>query len=138
MAKTYEAIAKTSQLVSKQMPFRVGMTRKLNPFGETQAELDVYSNDAFAKALLDTGRVGWVASEELEAPLGGFIQSDDSISVAMDPLDGSSNITTNNPLGSIFGIWRGALPKKGRDLVAAGFCHIWSDINNHTFSFWQG
>jgi fructose-1,6-bisphosphatase I len=121
LAKVYEAIARTSQQISRQMPFQVGMTKKLNQFGETQAELDVFSNDAFAKALLDTGRVGWVASEELEQPLGGFKQSADSISVAMDPLDGSSNITTNNPLGSIFGIWRGALPKKGRDLVAAAF-----------------
>jgi fructose-1,6-bisphosphatase I len=121
LAKVYEAIAKTSQQISRQMPFRVGMTSKLNPFGETQAELDVFSNEAFAKALLDTGRVGWVASEELEKPLGGFVQTKDSISIAMDPLDGSSNITTNNPLGSIFGIWRGELPKKGRDLIAAAF-----------------
>ncbi len=121
LAKVYEAIAKTSQQVSRQMPFRVGMTKKLNPFGEKQAELDVFSNDAFAKALLDTGRVGWVASEELQNPLGGFSQTADAISVAMDPIDGSSNITTNNPLGSIFGIWRGALPKKGRDLIAAAF-----------------
>jgi fructose-1,6-bisphosphatase I len=121
LAKVYEAIAKTSQQISRQMPFRVGMTSKLNPFGETQAELDVFSNETFAKALLDTGRVGWVASEELEKPLDGFVQTKDSISIAMDPLDGSSNITTNNPLGSIFGIWRGELPKKGRDLIAAAF-----------------
>lgn len=121
LAKVYESIAKTAQVISRQMPFRVGMTKNLNPFGEKQAELDVFSNDAFAKALLDTGRVGWVASEELEKPLDGFSQTKESISVAMDPLDGSSNITTNNPLGSIFGIWRGALPKKGRDLIAAAF-----------------
>ncbi len=103
------------------MSYHVGMTKKLNPFGETQAKLDVFANETFAKALLDTTRVGWVASEELEKPLGGFDQSKDSISVSMDPLDGSSNITTNNPLGSIFGIWRGELPKKGRDLIAAAF-----------------
>lgn len=121
VGNVYEAIARAAQEVSRQLPFRVGMTKNLNPFGERQAELDVYSNDVFSKALLDTGRVGWVASEELETPLGGFRQSKDSISVAMDPLDGSSNITTNNPLGSIFGIWRGELPKKGRDLVAACF-----------------
>jgi fructose-1,6-bisphosphatase I len=121
IAKVYEAIARTAQTVSKQIPFRVGMTKNLNSFGEKQAELDVYSNDAFSKALLDTGRIGWVASEELETPLGGFRQTSDSIAVAMDPIDGSSNITTNNPLGSIFGIWRGEIPKKGRDLVGAAF-----------------
>lgn len=121
LAKVYEAIAKTAQIISRQMPFRVGMTNKLNPFGETQAELDVFSNDIFAKQILDTGRVGWVASEELEKPLDGFVQNKDSIFVAMDPLDGSSNITTNNPLGSIFGIWRGSLPQKGREQIASAF-----------------
>lgn len=117
----FDTIARTAQMISRQFPFLLGMTKTLNPFGEKQAELDVFSNQSFSKALLDTGRVGWVASEELETPLGGFTQTRDSISVAMDPLDGSSNVTTNNPLGSIFGLWRGELPKKGRDLVAAAF-----------------
>jgi fructose-1,6-bisphosphatase I len=121
VAKVYDAIARTSQQIAKQLPFRLGMTNQLNPFGEKQAELDVFTNDSFARALLDTGRVGWVASEELETPLGGFSQTSESLAVAMDPLDGSSNIITNNPLGSIFGIWRGGLPKKGRELVAAAF-----------------
>ena len=121
LRRVYLSIAKTCQVVSKQMPFRVGMTKSLNPFGEKQAELDVFSNEVFAKALLDTGVVGWVASEELEQPLEGFKQTSDTLSVAMDPLDGSSNITTNNPLGSIFGIWRGKLPQRGRDLVGSAF-----------------
>lgn len=117
----FDTIARTAQMISRQFPFLLGMTKSLNPFGEKQTELDVFSNQSFSKALLDTGRVGWVASEELETPLGGFTQANDSISVAIDPIDGSSNITTNNPLGSIFGLWRGELPKKGRDLVAAAF-----------------
>lgn len=121
LGRVYLSIAKTSQTVAKQMPFRVGMTKSLNPFGEKQAELDVFSNEIFAKSFLDTGVVGWVASEELEKPLEGYKQASDTISVAMDPLDGSSNIKTNNPLGSIFGIWRGKLPQKGRALVGAAF-----------------
>ena len=121
IGRVYDAISKAAQLVSKQLPFRLGMTKQLNPFGEKQAELDVFSNETFAKALLDTAQVGWVASEELEKPLGGFRQTSDSLAIAMDPLDGSSNIATNNPLGSIFGIWRGEIPKKGRELAAAAF-----------------
>jgi fructose-1,6-bisphosphatase I len=121
VSKVYDAIARTAIVVSKQLPFMLGVTKNLNPFGERQAELDVFSNQIFCKALLDTGTVGWVASEEMDTPLGGFSQTNDSISVGMDPLDGSSNITTNNPLGSIFGIWRGELPQKGRDLVGAMF-----------------
>lgn len=121
LGRVYGSISRTCKLVSRQMPFRVGMTRQLNPFGEKQAELDIFSNDAFAKAILDTGLVGWVASEELDSPLEGSTLSNNSIAVAMDPLDGSSNITTNNPLGSIFGIWRGKLPQTGRGLVGAAF-----------------
>ncbi|MFI5420819.1 MAG: class 1 fructose-bisphosphatase [Nitrososphaerales archaeon] len=121
LAKVYEAIAKTAQSVSRQFPFRLGMTKTLNPFGEQQAELDVFSNEMFSKALLDTARVGWVASEEMSTPLGGYSQTQDFLAVALDPIDGSSNIRTNNPLGSIFGIWRGGLLKKGKDLVGAAF-----------------
>ncbi|MHB8568009.1 MAG: class 1 fructose-bisphosphatase [Nitrososphaerales archaeon] len=119
--RVFIAIAKTGQLISKQLSFRVGMTQKLNPFGERQAELDVFANDAFSKSLFDTGVVGSVASEEMEHPLLKEGANADSLSVAMDPLDGSSNITTNNPLGSIFGIWRGSLPQPGRNLLASAF-----------------
>jgi fructose-1,6-bisphosphatase I len=121
LAVIYTAIAKTAQTISRQLPFLLGMTQSLNPFGEKQAKLDVFTNDAFGKALIDTGRVGSLASEELEIPLKGSFPERDSLSIAMDPLDGSSNITTNNPLGSIFGIWRGKLPQRGRDLIAAAF-----------------
>lgn len=138
------AIAKTAQVISKQLSFRVGLTERMNPFGEKQAELDVYANDLFSKSLLSTGVVGQVASEELGKPLlsvetrkerGSSSSSSPSpssavsyssspphlLSVAMDPLDGSSNITTNNPLGSIFGIWRGDLPQRGKNQVASAF-----------------
>lgn len=121
ISKVYAAIAKTCRAVSRQMPSLLGMTKNFNPFGEKQTELDVFANESFSKALLDTGTVGWVASEELDTPLGGYNQSSDSIAVGMDPLDGSSNVTTNNPLGSIFGIWRGEIPKEGRELVGAAF-----------------
>ncbi|HYB03544.1 MAG TPA: class 1 fructose-bisphosphatase [Nitrososphaerales archaeon] len=121
LSSVYAAIAKTAQVICRHLPFLLGTTQTLNPFGEKQAKLDVFSNEAFCKALLDTGHVGCVASEELERPLQRSVRNKDSLSIAMDPLDGSSNITTNNPLGSIFGVWKGALPKKGRDLVAAAF-----------------
>lgn len=121
VSKVYDAIARTAQVVSRQMPFLLGLTKNLNPFGERQTELDVFANQSFSKALLDTGRVGWVASEELDTPLEGYTRASDSLAIGMDPLDGSSNVTTNNPLGSIFGIWRGSIPKIGREQVGAAF-----------------
>ncbi len=122
IAKILGAIARTSQMISKQLSFRVGKTQRLNPFDEKQAELDIFANDSFAEALLRTGVVESVASEEMDKPLRSEkSQSDLVYSVAMDPLDGSSNITTNNPLGSIFGIWKSELPLRGRDLLASAF-----------------
>src|SRR2546427_3193737 len=43
-------------------------------------------------------------------------------SVVLDPLDGSSNVKSNNIFGTIFGIFDGAdLPARGSDLFAAGY-----------------
>ncbi len=43
------------------------------------------------------------------------------VHVAMDPLDGSSNISTNNPLGSIFGFYSADLPCSGLLLSGAAY-----------------
>src|SRR5207245_10368989 len=64
-----------------------------------------------------TGAVAELASEEEPQPLRGR----GSLHVAMDPLDGSSNIETNNPLGSIFGIYDSALPCSGERIIASAF-----------------
>ena len=49
--------------------------------------------------------------------------------VAIDPLDGSSNIDVNVAVGSIFGIYRSfnrnAKGLSGHNLVASGLCHVW-------------
>jgi fructose-1,6-bisphosphatase I len=41
--------------------------------------------------------------------------------VAIDPLDGSSNLRSNNAMGTVVGIYDAPLPASGRDLVAAGY-----------------
>jgi fructose-1,6-bisphosphatase I len=110
-------IAATSVRVRDALPMSTRMTRGINPSGEKQAEIDVYANDLFAASLISTGRVAEVASEEMaEAMVGGG-----SVHVAMDPLDGSSNISTNNPLGSIFGLYSSKLPCSGERMVGAAY-----------------
>ncbi len=120
IAKTILAIAKGAKEISEELSSRVGMTELLNPFGERQTELDVFANDLFGRLMLESGAVGEIASEEMDKPLTRG-ESKSKLSIGMDPLDGSSNVTTNNPLGSIFGIWRGSLPQKGADLLASAF-----------------
>jgi len=95
-----------------------------NTDGDTQKALDVIADNAYAAALRETG-VRYYASEEQDTvvtlnPAGAF-------GVAIDPLDGSSNIDTNVSIGTIFGVYPIAddadstFLRPGRDLVAAGY-----------------
>ena len=111
------AIAKSSLAVRDQLPFSTKLTRNVNTSGERQTEIDIFANDEFASSLLATGSVAEVASEEMAKAKKGR----GKLHVAMDPLDGSSNISTNNPLGSIFGFYSSALPCSGTSLMGAAF-----------------
>jgi fructose-1,6-bisphosphatase I len=117
LSPVISAIAATSVTIRKALPMSTGMTRGINPSGEVQAEVDVYANGLFTSSLLATGRVAEVASEEMADVMAGS----GTLHVAMDPLDGSSNISTNNPLGSIFGIYSSKLPCSGGHLMGAAF-----------------
>ena len=111
------AIADTSLRLREAIPTGAGFVAGVNPSGEKQKALDVLSNDLFVKALVATREVREVASEEMAEPAKGKGE----VSVAMDPLDGSSNIGTNNPVGSIFGFYNDSLPCSGRSLAGALF-----------------
>lgn len=69
--------------------------------GDGQKALDVQANDIFLERLA-RAPVGAVVSEELPAPI--TLNPGAPIAVAMDPLDGSNNITINAPLGSLFAL----------------------------------
>jgi len=113
----------------------LGETEEENVFGERQAQLDVYANQVFTKALIDNGGVCVIASEEEEEPV--VVQREElrgKYVVTLDPLDGSSNIDYNISIGTIFGIYRRIssdepqapgteedLLQSGRELVAAGY-----------------
>ena len=127
------AIARAAITVWDNIPFKSGLLSATNPSGETQKAIDVFSNDVFAETLTATGYASEVASEEMSEPAEGR----GSISVAMDPLDGSSNVETNNPLGSIFGFYSKKLPASGRALVGALYV-TYGNVITLTFSFGKG
>lgn len=70
--------------------------------GDGQKALDVMADDAFAAALIGTG-VRWYASEEQDDVVE--IDTDGGLALAIDPLDGSSNIDVNISIGTIFSIF---------------------------------
>lgn len=80
-----------------------------NVQGEDQQKLDVLANIRFVRALKKGGEVCAIISEEVEELiLTG--NNDGKYVVAMDPLDGSSNIDVNVSVGTIFSVYRRKSP----------------------------
>ena len=127
------AIAKASTTIWENIPFKSGLLTEVNPSGERQKAIDVFSNDVFVEALTGTNLVREVASEEMAE----VIESRGQLSVAMDPLDGSSNVETNNSLGSIFGFYSKHLPCSGRNITGALYV-TYGNTLTITLSFGKG
>lgn len=101
--------------------------------GECQQKLDVYANNQFISALSSGGECCIVASEENEEifHIDSAVSESAKYIVAIDPLDGSSNIDVNVPIGTIFSIYRrkstegkpglSDVLQKGTEQVAAGY-----------------
>jgi fructose-1,6-bisphosphatase I len=111
----------------------LGNAGSTNIQGESQQKLDVYANVQFISALKSGGECCIVASEENEEiiRLDTDVSKDAKYIVAIDPLDGSSNIDVNVPVGTIFSIYRRRSTKgpatindvlqSGTEQVAAGY-----------------
>ncbi len=111
----------------------MGYVGEVNVQGEEQKKLDVYANNQFIAALRSGGEVCAIGSEENEEIIifeEGAARNGKYV-VAMDPLDGSSNIESNVSIGTLFSIYlrrtvRGSATledfmQPGRNLVAAGY-----------------
>jgi len=111
----------------------LGEAGTVNVQGEGQKKLDVYANEQFIAALKSGGECCIVVSEENDEHIyiDSEISKDAKYIVAIDPLDGSSNIDVNVGVGTIFSIYRrktidGPTPledilQKGTEQVAAGY-----------------
>lgn len=91
-----------------------------NVQGEVQKKLDVIANDILLAESARNGFLAGVASEEMdtfyslkEAPKTG------NYLLLFDPLDGSSNIDINAPIGTIFSILKS--PNNAQELSEADF-----------------
>jgi len=111
----------------------LGEAGTTNIQGEGQKKLDVYANEQFISALKHGGECCIVASEENDEyiPIESAVSRDAKYIVAMDPLDGSSNIDVNVAVGTIFSIYRRKsvngkasiddVLQNGTEQVAAGY-----------------
>jgi fructose-1,6-bisphosphatase I len=98
--------------------------RGRNADGDGQTALDLLADAAFRAGLADAG-VRHYGSEEQEAALE--LDAGGELALAIDPLDGSSNIAVNVSVGTIFGLYpagetaEASFLRPGRDLVGAGY-----------------
>jgi len=110
----------------------LGRTEDVNIQGEQVMKLDRFADLTIFRLNDHTGRVAAMASEENENfmpvpdkyPKGKYI-------LVYDPLDGSSNVDYNVPIGTIFGVYKrisedgpGTVEdflQPGRNLVASGY-----------------
>lgn len=112
----------------------IGQYGATNIQGEEQMKLDVYADQMLINVLRYSNDCAGIASEEND----DYIAFDDPYSVnskyvvLFDPLDGSSNIDVNAPIGTIFSIYRRISPlgqpctledflQPGNKLMAAGY-----------------
>ncbi|HFD11832.1 MAG TPA: class 1 fructose-bisphosphatase [Crenotrichaceae bacterium] len=111
----------------------LGASESSNVQGEVQKQLDLICDELFTDALIWTGHLAAMASEEVDDiiaipqqyPKGKYL-------ICFDPLDGSSNIDVNLSVGTIFSILRCPdgvetptavdFMQPGTRQVCAGFC----------------
>ncbi len=103
IALIINTVANLTDEIFNELPHRRGMAGTKNVFGEEQKALDVWTNDVIVDALMKTGVVKTIVSEELGEPLHNPEETGD-YTVTLDPLDGSSNIESNNLFGTIVGV----------------------------------
>lgn len=128
-------IALASKVVNREVN-KAGLIDIMGPMGsqntggEQQQKLDVLANIRFTRALTKGGEVCALISEETESFVD--LNNEGKYVIAIDPLDGSSNIDVNVSIGTIFSIYRRKSPvgqpiqekdilQKGSEQVAAGY-----------------
>ena len=111
-----------------------------NTDGDAQKALDLLADEAFAEALKGTG-VRWYASEERDTV--ELLDAEGDYVVAIDPLDGSSNIDVNVSIGTIFSIYtakqdaEASVLRPASEQIAAGYI-IYGPQSQMMLTFGEG
>jgi len=112
-----DTVAETAPEIAAGLRGRREAVDEHNPSGERVTAADVWADERLVGRLSAVDGVGELASEERE----GVVDCGEGLAVALDPLDGSSNLASNNLLGTVFGVYDAALPAPGTAIVAAGY-----------------
>lgn len=111
--------------ISKLIRSNLNLNNELsstNIHNEKQQAIDLISNNIIKDSLLKLSCVHSIISEEEDHIC--YNSHNGQYIVAFDPLDGSSNIKSHLPTGTIFGIYT----KDTKELISAGYCLYSSSI----------
>jgi len=118
------ALVETVPEIRTALAQRRAYVDRENPSGERIRAADEFADDRLETELLAVEGVTSYASEErAEAVFADDVESETATEyhLAVDPLDGSSNLKSNSPMGTIVGIYDRPLPVSGDHLVAATY-----------------
>ncbi|WP_185873405.1 class 1 fructose-bisphosphatase [Blattabacterium cuenoti] len=114
LLRLFSAIKLAAKAIHKEvnkagLTKNIGSSGKTNIQGEKQQKLDFFAHNIFINSFRNRDVVCGIASEESK----NFIilnkkecTSDNKYIVLIDPLDGSSNIDVNVPIGTIFSVYK--------------------------------
>ncbi|AUG47266.1 fructose-bisphosphatase [Haloarcula taiwanensis] len=117
VTEVIDTIAATTPDVRRAVADYRGQSNSVNPTGDDQLAADLRADELFEQRVLGIDGVASYASEER----ADVKTTDGRLHVAMDPLDGSSNLEPNSGMGTIFGVYSEQPPTVGTNLLAAGF-----------------
>jgi fructose-1,6-bisphosphatase I len=110
-------ISDLAATISGELTYRRGKADTKNVFGELQLVADKWADQFIIDELRKSDLVKAVVSEE--QPEIVKLSEKGLFNITLDPLDGSSNIESNNLIGTIVGIYRDDLPAQGKRQIAA-------------------
>jgi len=112
-------LTQTSLKIKEALLDGSGLTGEINIYGEQSLKIDEYANRILIETCQNSKLVKEVASEE-EGEILQLSTNEEGLGVTLDPLDGSSNVSTNLAVGTIVGLYSNkSLLSTGRNQIAA-------------------
>jgi fructose-1,6-bisphosphatase I len=117
----FDVVARTAADARNAFAQRRSYHDHENPSGDEQLAAELYADELLEERLLAVDGIASYASEERENVATADAGREPSYHVTCDPLDGSSNLKSNNGMGTIVGIYDREIPAPGLSIVAAGY-----------------
>ena len=117
----FDVVARTAADARNAFAQRRSYHDQENPSGDEQLAAELYADELLEERLLAVDGIASYASEEREDVATADAGAQPAYHVTCDPLDGSSNLKSNNGMGTIVGIYDREIPAPGSSIVAAGY-----------------